>query len=47
MNICNKCSKFIICDRKNCNFKNIKYVKVRRIPKMIYDIEDQIQDIFR
>lgn len=44
---CNKCSKFLICDRKTCEFRKIRYLKVRRVPKMIYDIEEQIQDLFR
>lgn len=43
---CNACSKFLLCDKKECNMKRIRYIKMRRIPKMIYDIEEQIQDIF-
>ena len=27
---CNACSKFLICDKKECNFKRIRGVKVRR-----------------
>ena len=27
---CNKCSKFLLCDRSSCNFKRIRDVKIRR-----------------
>ena len=28
---CNACAKFLLCDRKECNFKRIRDVEVRRI----------------
>lgn len=28
---CNACSKFLICDRKTCNFKRIRDIKIKRI----------------
>lgn len=28
---CNKCSKFLLCDKKECNFKRIRSVKIKRI----------------
>lgn len=44
---CNACSKFLICNRKECNMKKIRYVNIRRIPKMIYDIEETLQERFK
>lgn len=27
---CNACSRFLLCDKKECNFKRIRDIEVRR-----------------
>ncbi len=28
---CNACSRFLLCNKKECNFKRIRDVKIKRI----------------
>ncbi len=28
---CNACSRFLLCDKKTCNFKRIRDVKIKKL----------------